>query len=207
MLRIHFVSKMKKEEMLRALREQKFSPSIIKAFEAVNREDFIPEEYKLKAYKDIALPIGFGQTITQPYTIAFMLSLLDLRDGQKILEVGSGSGYVLALINQLSKDSEIYGVEIVKELTEKSREVLENHENIRVVHGDGSKGLKSKMPFDRILVSASADEIPQKLVQQLVVGGILVAPVRSSIVWVQKQANENKIREFPGFAFVPLVEK
>ncbi len=197
---------MRKEELLRSLKQQGFSEEIVNAFEKVNREDFIPESLKSRTYEDTALPIGHKQTISQPYTIAFMLSLLGVQPGkkQKILEIGSGSGYVLSLLNELSKDAEIYGIERIEELAERSEEVLKG-KNVEVIHKDGSKGLPEKAPFDRILVSAAFSEIPNHLVRQLKVGGILVAPVRNSIYRIQRFTNENKIQEYKGFAFVPVV--
>lgn len=200
---------MDKKELLRSLKKQKFPQDIIDAFDKVNREDFIPQSSRDMAYKDTALPIGKGQTISQPYIIAFMLSLLKLESEkkQKILEIGSGSGYVLALLNEITgKDSEIYGIERIKELAERSQEILKN-KNVKVIHGDGSKGLPKQKPFDRIIVSAAADEIPSKLVRQLKVGGILVVPVKNSIYQIQRFTNDNKIQEFPGFRFVPLIEE
>lgn len=195
---------MKKEELIRKLKFHKFPRKILDAFEKLNREDFVPRDLKKQAYEDKPLPIGAGQTISQPYTIAFMLNLLELRDKLKILEVGSGSGYALALINQISKNSEIYGIERIKKLAEKSRGILDK--SITIIHGDGSKGLKEKAPFDRILVSASASDMPQKLVAQLKIGGVLVVPVRNSIIYLKKFRNKNKIIEYPGFLFVPLIE-
>ena len=106
----------------------------------------------------------------------------------------------------MSKNSEIYGIERIKSLAEESTEVLKKYSNIKIIHADGSKGLQSKAPFDRILISASSDNVLQKLIRQLKIGGIMVAPVRNSIMLVEKQANENKITEFPGFVFVPLIE-
>jgi len=197
---------MNKQTLIRSLKFHKFPKKILHAFEIVPRESFIPEQVKKHAYEDRPLPIGGGQTVSQPYTIAFMLNLLGFRDNMNILEVGSGSGYVLALIDQISKKSKIYGIERIKQLAERSKKVLKR-KNITIICGDGSKGLKEKAPFDRILVSASCQELPQKLVQQLKVGGILVAPVRTTVVYLKKYRNENKIQEFPGFFFVPLIEK
>jgi len=201
---------MKKKDLIQQLKNQKFSKKIIRAFEKVDRSKFISKKHKRYSYHDIALPIGKGQTISQPYTIAFMLTLLKLKNNQKILEVGTGSGYVLALINEISKDSEIYGIERIKELMEKSKKILKDKKNIKVIQGDGSKGLPGMKEkgkgFDRILVSASAQEIPQKLVKQLKIRGILVAPVRNSIMVVKKYSKKNEIKEYPGFRFVPLIE-
>lgn len=197
---------MNKKELIRHLKEQDFSENILNAFSKIKREDFISKEFKESAYEDIPLPILGGQTISQPYTIAFMLTLLELYDNQTVLEVGSGSGYVLALINELSKNAKIYGIERIKELAENSKKVLKNKKNIKIFNADGIKGLKEKAPFDRILVSASSKEIPQKLLSQLKYNGVLVCVVGESIIVVKKTYKENKVMEYPGFIFVPLVE-
>lgn len=197
----------KKEELINSLKKEKFQSNIIRAFEKVSRENFIPEESKNLSYEDIPLPIGFGATISQPYTIAFMLEHLNIKDRQKILEVGSGSGYVLALLSELSPSGKIFGIERIKELAESSEEILKSRKNIKVIRGDGSKGLEKGKPFDRILVSASADKIPEELVRQLKTNGILVIPVKDSILKIIKGKKENEIKEYPGFRFVPLVEE
>jgi len=197
---------MDKKQLIRHLKEQDFSENILNAFSKIKREDFVPSGFKESAYEDIPLPIGKGQTISQPYTIAFMLTLLELYDNQTILEVGSGSGYVLALINELSKNAKIYGIEIIKELAENSKKALKDKKSIEIFNLDGSKGLKEKAPFDRILVSASSKEIPQKLLAQLKYNGILVCVVNDSIVVVKKTNKENKIMKYPGFVFVELIE-
>lgn len=197
---------MNKQELLDKLKKEKFSEKIINAFEKIKREDFIDKKFEKLAYEDSPLPIGFNQTISQPYTIAFMLDLLDVRDNQKILEIGSGSGYVLALINELGKNLEIYGIERIKEIAEKSRKILKKYENITILNMNGSRGLREKAPFDRILASASADKIPNHLLSQLKPDGILVAPVQESIIKIEKTPKENKLTEYPGFVFVPLVK-
>ena len=196
---------MNKRELLNELRNEGFSEVIINAFGNVEREKFVPEDYKSMAYENMPLSIGYGATISQPYTIAFMLDLLELKDNLRILEVGSGSGYVLALINQLSENSEIYGIERIGKLAERSKDLLKNKKNIKIFHGDGTKGLKGK-DFDRILVSASAEEIPDKLVSQLKDNGIMAIPVRDSIFKLKKTNGKIIKKEFPGFVFVPLVE-
>lgn len=198
---------MKKEELIGNLKAQKFSKKILSAFEGVNRSKFVLSKHKQEAYEDVALPIGAGATISQPYTITFMLALLDVKNNQKILEVGPGSGYVLALLSVLSPDGKIFGIEHISELANRSKKILEGKANISVICADGSKGLEKEAPFDRILVSAAAEEIPKKLIWQLKVGGILVIPVKNSIVQIKKQKTGNKVKEFPGFAFVPLVSE
>jgi len=197
---------MDKAGLIRSLERQKFPEEIIKVFEKVDRSKFIPEAGKLLSYEDIPLPIGYKQTISQPYTIAFMLTLLKVENKQNILEVGSGSGYVLELLSQLNPQGRITGIERVISLVKSSKRKLKDYDNVEIIRGDGSKGFKKNAPYDRILTSAAADKIPEKLIEQLVVGGILVAPIKNSIVIVEKNKSKNKIREYRGFRFVPLIE-
>ena len=136
-----------------------------------------------------------------------MLDLLDLKNNQKILEVGSGSGYVLALLNEISKNSNIHGIEIIKELTTSSKKILTKNKNIKITQADGNQDLKQNSPFDRILVSASAKEIPQKLLEQLKIKGVMVCVVGNSIVKIKKEKNQIRKIEYLGFSFVPLVKK
>ena len=201
-----------KEILLKSLKEKGFSKQILKAFEKVKREDFIPEILKDRAYEDTALSLGFGQTISQPYTIATMLSLLELKPSLRVLEVGSGCGYVLALLSEiLGSKGKVFGIEIIKELGEKSKENLENYENIKVYNKNGRLGLKTKAPFDRIIISAAYNEIPKPLIEQLKENGIIVAPVGShysqSLIAYKKVMGKIGIeKEIPGFIFVPLVD-
>lgn len=195
---------MKKQKLVNELKKEGFNEKIIKAFEKVRREYFVPEAYKSEAYENVPLPIGHEQTISQPYTIAFMLELLDIKNKEKILEVGSGSGYVLALIKEIAPYNEIYGIEIIKELQEKSKELLKN-KKIKIFNCDGKKGLKEKSPFDKILVSAAANKIPEELIKQLKINGKLVMPLNNKIIQLEKKQNKNIIKEFYGFSFVPLV--
>lgn len=196
---------MNREYLIKTLETGGFSEKVIGAFQKVDRKDFVPDDMKKYAYADDALPIGYGQTISQPSTIAFMLTLLEIKDRQKIMEVGSGSGYVLALMNEISRNSEIYGIERMVALAGRSFSILKKNKNIHLKNADGSKGLPQNAPFDRILVSASADEIPKELVNQLKEGGILVAPVGNSIIKLRKN-KKIEMEEYPGFAFVPLIK-
>ena len=195
-----------KEKLIRSLKEKKFPENIINAFHLSDREKFIPKKYKESSYFDIPIPIGYGQTISQPYTIAFMLTLLNVKNNQKILEVGSGSGYVLDLLSKLSPHGNIFGIERIIALVKKSEKTLAENKNIKIIYGDGSKGLGTEAPFDRILVSATSKNIPQQLVNQLKIKGILVAPVNETLVYVKKDSGMNKVKEYPGFIFVPLIE-
>ncbi len=205
---------MDKQWLLKRLKDFGFSKKILDAFSRVKREDFISEELEKEVYKDTPLPIGHGQTISQPYTIAIMLSELELKKSQKILEVGSGSGYVLALISEIvGNKGKVFGIELIKELAEKSKEALalEDYKNIKVYHRNGSEGIPEKAPFDRILISAACREIPQKLLNQLKDKGILLTPkgprFEQTLVMIQRQGDQFKtIKEIPGFIFVPFVE-
>ncbi len=188
-----------KKGLIEYLDNKGFSSEIVKAFETIDREDFIDSELKSMAYDNTPLPIGSEATISQPYTIAFMLDLLDLKDNQKILEIGSGSGYVLALIKEISINSEIYGLELNKDIAEKSQKRV----NATVINKNGYNGLEEEAPFDRILVSAAFPEIPKHLFSQLKENGILVTPVNQSIY---KFIKKEKIIEesYFGFNFVKM---
>ena len=195
---------MDKTQLINELKSQGFSKKILNAFSKIKRENFIPTNLKPFAYNDQPLPIADSSTISQPYTIAFMLNLLELTNNLKILEIGSGSGYVLALINQLSKKSQIYGIDKIKELVEKSKKLLSK--NIKIISGDGSKGLEKNAPFDRILSSASFKKTPTHLFKQLKNNGIFVTPIQDSIFQFKKINNKIKSKEFPGFIFIPIIK-
>lgn len=203
---------MGKRQLIDRLQKMGFPKKVIDAFSSVEREDFVSHEFEDKAYDDEALPIGGGQTISQPYTIAVMLAELSPKKGQKILEVGSGSGYVLALLSEIVEDKgRVYGIEIIKELAEKSKKILSSYKNVEVYNKTGVKGLPKKAPFDRILMSAACREVPEELLNQLKDNGILVAPkgprFGQSIVVIQRQKDKFITKsEIPGFIFVPFIE-
>lgn len=181
---------------------------LIDAFNAVDRRDFVPEEYTAQAYHDRALPIEGGQTISQPSTIAFMLELLDPRKGHRILDVGSGSGYTTALLSEVVGDSgAVFGVEAVPELVAAgSRNLAHYHFSHATISPAGpSLGLPEKGPFDRILVSAGTNTVPEALVDQLKTPGILVIPIQDGIECVTKTSSGDiTSQHWSGFAFVPL---
>jgi protein-L-isoaspartate(D-aspartate) O-methyltransferase len=188
------------------------SDLIIDAFSEISRIEFVPKELELEAEKDIALPIGYGQTISQPLVVAFMLELLDPRRGQKILDVGSGSGWTTALLAYIAgREGKVIGVERVKELREFGEKNADKYGFVKkgiaqFQEADGSKGFPEAAPYDRILVSAVSDEIPQALKDQLIDGGKLVMPVRGSIVYLERKSEHEFYKEeFPGFYFVPLI--
>lgn len=197
---------MEKEALLSSLRIKGYNENIVGAFEKVRREKFIPDNLMGFAYDDIALPIESGSTISQPSTIAFMLDLLELKENHKVLEIGSGSGYVLSLIDSMINEGEIYGIELIQKLAIKSSSILSERKNIKIFNKDGSDGFPKFAPYDRILVSASCEDmrVPTNLVEQLAEGGILVAAVAQSIIQMKKQNGKITQKEFPGFAFIPL---
>lgn len=152
---------------------------VLAAMEKVARERFVAPEFQSEAYADAPLPIGSGQTISQPFMVATMLEVLDLQPTDRVLEVGTGTGYQAALLGELA--AEVWTVERHAELAERSRHILEElgYGNVQVVHGDGSLGLPEHAPFNKILVAAGAPLTPPSLVAQLAKGGILAVPVGS----------------------------
>ena len=190
------------------------SDSIIDAFSKVNRVEFVTDDMESQADVDVALPIGYGQTISQPLTVAFMLELLDPRAGQIILDVGMGSGWTTALLAEIvGKAGKVIAVERIKELMERGKKNVDKYDYVgrgiaEFYLADGSRGLPQKAPFDRILVSASSPSIPQPLKDQLKIGGKMVLPVRNSIFYLEKKSEQEFFQEeFPGFSFVPLINE
>ena len=150
---------------------------VLDAMRTVPRERFVPEGQADRAYEDSPLPIGFGQTISQPYIVAHMTDVLDVAPGHKVLEVGTGSGYQAAVLGKLA--GAVFTIEIVPELARRAAATLEElgFSNVHVRAGDGYAGWPDEAPFDRIMVTAAPDEIPQPLIDQLAAGGRLVIPV------------------------------
>lgn len=184
--------------------------SIIEAFIKVPRADFVPEFMRSQAQRDIALPTFESQTISQPYTVAFMLELLDPREGQKILDVGSGSGWVAGMFAFIvGPKGKVFGIERIRELVDFSKDNLKkyNFKNLEIIAGDGSKGLKKEAPFHRIHVAAQAQEIPKTLLEQLAIGGKMVIPTARHDIRLITRVKKNEWKEkiFPGFIFVPLI--
>jgi protein-L-isoaspartate(D-aspartate) O-methyltransferase len=151
--------------------------AVLAALEAVPRHLFVPAEQRAKAYDDRPLPIGDGQTISQPYMVALMTSLLELRPGERVLEVGTGSGYQAAVLSRVA--AEVYTIEIRKPLAERARRTLSDlgYRNIQLRTGDGFQGWPDAAPFDGIVVTAAPPSVPDPLLRQLKVGGRLVIPV------------------------------
>lgn len=187
---------------------------IIKAFKEVKREDFIPEDTKNLSEINEALPIGFGQTISQPLVVAFMLEKLEPKPGDKILDIGSGSGWTSALLASIvGGKGKVIGIEIIPELKEFGQMNAGRYGFIKdgildFTCEDGRDGCPKEAPYDRILCSAEADDVPTALRNQLKIGGKIVIPINNSIcVLTKKSDNDFDKQEYPGFVFVPLVKK
>jgi len=186
------------------------SPRIIDAFRTIDRKYFVPDHFADEIYGDYPLPIGEQQTISQPTTVAFMLELLGAKEGDRVLDIGSGSGWTTALLAHIvGERGEVIGLERQKALVEKGRRNIElfHFGHVRIEQADDTLGMAGEQ-FDAILVSASAPEIPEQLFAQLKPGGTLVIPVLNSIYRFTKLSEtEIKQEEYPGFVFVPLIYK
>jgi protein-L-isoaspartate(D-aspartate) O-methyltransferase len=182
---------------------------VLEAMERIPRHEFVPEEYQSQAYADHPLPIGYGQTISQPYIVALMTELLELKDTDRVLEIGTGSGYQAAILGEIV--AEVYTVEIVEGLAAEAAERLERlgYTNVHTLHADGYYGWEEHAPYDAIIVTCAPDHIPLPLVQQLKDGGKLVIPVGSpggyQTLWqVIKSGDDIEKRNVTGVLFVPL---
>ena len=190
------------------------SAKVISAFETVDRRDFVPEEMKNLAYVDEPLPIGFGQTISQPSTVAFMLERLDVCDGDIVFDVGSGSGWQAALLAHIvGPTGQVYTAEILPELCEFSRENIKKYPELveRLVSecGNAATGVQSLPPresLDKIIAAATLDEVPAAWRTQLKIGGKMIYPSQEALFEEIKLGDgEFKLVKYPGFVFVPFV--
>jgi protein-L-isoaspartate(D-aspartate) O-methyltransferase len=187
------------------------SPLVLKAMGEVPRERFLPAAMREFAYEDAPLPIASGQTISQPYIVAFMTEALDLHGGERVLEIGTGSGYAAAILSRIA--GEIYSVERIGQLAEKAASVLSDlgYDNVHVLHGDGTKGWLEHAPYDGIIVAAGGPEVPESLKEQLKIGGRLVIPVGKDkrvqeLVRVTRiSEDEFKHEDLADVRFVPLI--
>ncbi len=185
--------------------------AVLGAIERIPRELFVPASFQDRAWEDTALPIGHGQTISQPLVVAMMTEALKLDDRRKVLEIGTGSGYQTAVLAQLSR--RVYSIETIKPLQDDAVRLLEKLRihNVTMRHGDGSRGWPAQAPFDRIIVTAaSGGEAPKALVDQLGEGGIMICPVRRAadqqiMVRIRRENDEIKSEDLWPVRFVPLV--
>ncbi len=188
------------------------TPLIIEAFKNINRADFLPADLRSEASVNTPLPIGFGQTNSQPLTVAFMLEFLAPQPGEKILDIGAGSGWTSALMAWcVGEQGRVFAIERIPELCEFGKTNVAKYNFIKkgivkFVCADGTKGWPEQAPFDKIIAAASAQEIPAAWKKQLKVGGKMVLPIKNSIWLINKKSPDKfKEEEFPGFAFVPLI--
>jgi len=183
--------------------------AVLAAMEKVPRHEFVPANYLEQAYADHPLPIGYGQTISQPFIVAWMTELLELESGDKVLEIGTGSSYQAAILAELT--DEVYTVEIIEELEKSAEERLKGlgYTKVKVKHADGYYGWEEYAPYDAIIVTCAPDHIPQPLIQQLKDGGRLVIPVGppggyQSLWLIKKQGDQVLAKNLGGVRFVPL---
>lgn len=182
---------------------------VINAMRTVPRHRFVPFLFKSLAYNDRPLPIGHDQTISQPYIVALMTELLSLRGDEKVLEIGTGSGYQAAVLAQLA--DEVYSIEIVEPLAQRSRRLLQEmgYDNVTVRCGDGYKGWREHAPFDAIIITCAPPEIPDELIAQLGEGGRMVVPVgtyHQELLLITKEKGTIKTRDVLPVRFVPMVK-
>ncbi len=198
-----------KERLIREIMDYGYlkTQPVIDAFRKVPREEFVEPEQRKLAYVNEPLPIRSGQTISQPLTVAAMTEALEPAKGQKILEIGSGSGYQAAILSEIiGPTGKIISLERIDSLAKFATENLKKcgYANVKVVHSDGSNGYPEEAPYDRIIVTASAKEIPQALIEQLKKGGRMVIPVGGEMYLIEK--NKEIKKTFLGYyAFVPLL--
>ncbi len=186
---------------------------VIEAMRNVPRHEFVSEEYRSQAYANHPLPIGHGQTISQPYIVALMTQKAGVKAGDKVLEIGTGSSYQAAVLAQLV--DQVYTIEIIEALAQRAQETLERlgYDNVTVKHADGYFGWEEHAPFDAIVVTAAPDHVPQPLVQQLKIGGRMIIPVGPvggfQTLWQVTRVGDREVRteNLGGVTFVPLTRE
>jgi len=187
-------------------------PEVLAAMAAVPRHEFVPADQQASAYNDHPLPIGFGQTISQPYIVALMTELIDLQPGEKVLEIGTGSGYQAAILAELT--DQVYTIEIIPELAERAGQTFDRlgYSEITARQGDGYFGWPEHAPFDAIIVTAAPDHVPQPLVNQLADGGKMVIPIGPpggyQSLWIlERDGEEIRRNNWGSVIFVPLTRE
>ena len=201
-----------RQELVDIISEKEISDIyVLKAISEVERHKFVPEILLAHAYKDVALPIGYGQTISQPYTVAFMTQSLKVKPNSKILEIGTGSGYQAAILYKMGTN--VYSIERQFEIYERTRKLLDKLQiRVNTKCGDGTIGWEEFAPYDGILVTAGSPNVPPSLMKQLAVGGKLVIPVGDKVsqrLKIITKVDEDKFEtvDIPEFVFVPLIGK
>ena len=201
---------MTKKELIEKLRGEGIGEKILEAMEKIDRKDFVLKENLDEAYEDHPLFIGYEQTISQPYTVAFMLQELELKKGDKILEVGTGSGWNTALISHIvGQKGKVYSVEVVKELAESAKEKLKKYKNVLVLNANASHGLAEYAPYNKIILTAAPKTIAEEFKEQLADDGILLAPVgayKQKLIKLIKKNGKFIEAEEGDFVFVPLID-
>lgn len=202
------------EELVEELTESGVlkTPALIDAFRTIDRKDFVSPGYAQEAYENYPLPIGAGQTISQPYTVAFMLELLQPKAGQTIMDVGAGSFWQTAMLaHVVGEHGKVYAIERIPELVAKGKENLAKYDflkegRVEVRQENAQNGILESAPFDRIIAAAAAEELPRAWKEQLAVGGRIVAPIKDTITCYTKNEDGTFSEEVHhGFAFVPFV--
>ena len=185
------------------------SPIVLEAMRQIPRHRFVPNKLVKDAYADHPLPIGEGQTISQPYIVALMTESLKLTKSERVLEIGTGSGYQAAVLSKVAR--EVYSIEIKEKLHIKSTRVLQSlgFENVKTRHGDGYFGWKEALPFDAIMITAAVDHIPPPLLKQLKEGGKLILPLGNPyhyqhLTLVTKTGDDYTVKQITGVLFVPM---
>jgi len=184
-------------------------PLVLEAFQKVPRENFLHQNHQSSAYQDRPLPIGEGQTISQPFIVALMTEALELKPGGKVLEIGTGSGYAAAILGEMGM--EVFTIERHQRLADEAREKLAAWKNVTVICGDGTRGLKNEAPFDAIVVTAGGPRVPEALRNQLKIGGRMVIPVgpnlhhQSLLKIIRTGQDSYQEKDLGPVAFVPLV--
>lgn len=180
---------------------------VLKAMGQIPREEFVPRRWRQQAYDDSPLPIGFGQTISQPYIVALMCQLLALTGKEKVLDIGTGSGYQAAVLSKLAK--EVITIERIPQLAKKAKKTLQKlgFNNIKVIVGDGYRGYAKQAPYEAIKAAANLEKVPPSWREQLKVGGRMVFPLNQELVKMTKTKNRWLTKNYGGVAFVPLVSR
>ena len=205
-------------DLRRAMVEQQLrgrdvsNEAVLAAMTKVPRHEFVPADYHSEAYGDYPLPIGYGQTISQPYIVAIMTELIDLQPGERVLEIGTGSGYQAAILAELT--DEVYTIEIIPELADRAQQTFANlgYDQIVARQADGYWGWEEYSPFDAIIVTAAPDHVPQPLVNQLADGGKMVIPIGPpggyQSLWLLERKGDEVLRtNWGGVSFVPFTRE